>query len=132
VARRLTTTVTNLAPEHRTCRLDADLYVPAGELSHRVISPSRVADITTPVTIELPAIVHQFPAGHRLVVVLAGGDVAYRGSTLPQPVALVTGPGRDQQLTVAVVNRKDAIRRPRRCPRSRGPNRRSPWSSLRA
>src|SRR3954454_2536811 len=30
VPRDLTITVTNLGPEHRTCRIDADLYIPAG------------------------------------------------------------------------------------------------------
>jgi putative CocE/NonD family hydrolase len=74
------------------------------ELPHRLISPVRVADVTKPVTIELPGIVHRFAAGHRLVVVLAGGDMAYRGSSAPQPVTLTTGPGLGQQLTVPVVN----------------------------
>lgn len=76
----------------------------AVELPHRLISPARVTDVTQPVTIELPAIVHRFAPGHRLAVVLAGGDLAYRGATLPQPVALATGPGRVQQLTVPVVS----------------------------
>ena len=74
------------------------------ELPHRLISPVRVADVTKPVTVELPGIVHRFAAGHRLVVVLAGGDAAYRGSSAPQPVTLTTGPGLTQQLTVPVVN----------------------------
>ncbi|TFV87851.1 CocE/NonD family hydrolase [Blastococcus sp. CT_GayMR16] len=74
------------------------------ELPNRLISPARVTDVTKPVTIELPAIVHRFEAGHRLVVVLAGGDMAYRGSTTTQPVTLTTGPGRTQQLTVPVTN----------------------------
>jgi putative CocE/NonD family hydrolase len=74
------------------------------ELPHRLSSPVRVADVTKPVTIELPGIVHRFAAGHRLVVVLAGGDMAYRGSDAPQPVTLTTGPGLDQRLTVPVVN----------------------------
>jgi predicted acyl esterase len=73
------------------------------ELPHRLVSPVRVADVTKPVTIELPGIVHRFAAGHRLVVVLAGGDMAYRGSSAPQPVTLTTGPGLGQQLTVPVV-----------------------------
>jgi ABC-2 type transport system ATP-binding protein len=73
------------------------------ELPHRLISPVRVADVTKPVTIELPGIVHRFEAGHRLVVVLAGGDMAYRGSSTPQPVTLVTGPGQTQKLTLPVV-----------------------------
>jgi putative CocE/NonD family hydrolase len=74
------------------------------ELPHRLISPVRIADVTQPVTIELPGIVHRFEAGHRLVVVLAGGDLAYRGSTLRQAVTLSTGPGIAQELTLPVVN----------------------------
>jgi ABC-2 type transport system ATP-binding protein len=61
------------------------------ELPHRLISPVRLADVTKPVTVELPAIVHRFAPGHRLAVVLAAGDLAYRGSTLPQPVTVRTG-----------------------------------------
>jgi predicted acyl esterase len=76
----------------------------AVELPHRLVSPARITDVTKPVTIELPAIVHRFAPGHRLAVVLAGGDLAYRGSTLPQPVTLATGPGRVQQLTLPVVS----------------------------
>jgi predicted acyl esterase len=72
------------------------------ELPHRVISPVRVSDVTKPVTIELPGIVHRFQPGHRLAVVLAGGDLAYRGSTAPQPVTLATGAGHVQQLTLPV------------------------------
>ena len=73
------------------------------QLPNRLISPVRVGDVRQPITIELPGIVHRFEAGHRLAVVLAGGDLAYRGSTLPQQVSLATGPGRVQQLTVPVV-----------------------------
>ena len=66
------------------------------ELPHRLISPVRVADVDQAgdhraagrsCTASRP--------GHRLVVVLAGGDMAYRGSTAPQPVTLTTGPGAD-------------------------------------
>jgi ABC-2 type transport system ATP-binding protein len=69
-----------------------------------VISPARVTDVTKPVTIELPGIVHRFAPGHRLAVVLAGGDLAYRGSTTPQPVTLTTGAGHVQQLTLPVTS----------------------------
>lgn len=75
----------------------------AVELPYRLISPARVTDVTQPVTIELAGIVHRFEAGHRLAVVLAGGDLAYRGSTAPQQVALATGPGRVNELTIPVV-----------------------------
>jgi predicted acyl esterase len=74
------------------------------ELPHRLVAPVRVADVTKPITIELPGIVHRFEAGHRLVVVLAGGDMAYRGSDAPQPVSLTTGGPVTQQLTVPVVS----------------------------
>jgi ABC-2 type transport system ATP-binding protein len=74
----------------------------AVELPHRLSSPVRVGDVTQPVTIELPGIVHRFQPGHRLAVVLAGGDLAYRGSTTPQPVTLTTGAGHVQQLTLPV------------------------------
>jgi ABC-2 type transport system ATP-binding protein len=74
------------------------------ELPHRLISPIRVADVTKPITVELPGIVHRFDTGHRLAVVLAGGDFAYRGSNLRQAVTLSTGPGKAQELTVPVVN----------------------------
>ena len=68
----------------------------AVELPRRLIAPVRVADVTKPVTIELPGIVHRFAAGHRLAIVLAGGDLAYRGSTAPQQVALTTGGSTDR------------------------------------
>ncbi len=74
----------------------------ATELPHRLVSPVRVADVTEPVTVELPGIVHRFAAGHRLAVVLAGGDLAYRGSTLPQQVALRTAPDAPHALTLPV------------------------------
>ncbi|WP_104525395.1 CocE/NonD family hydrolase [Blastococcus atacamensis] len=73
------------------------------ELPNRLISPVRVTDVTRPVTIELPGIVHRFGKDHRLAVVLAGGDLAYRGSTLPQETILTTGRHTVQQLTVPVV-----------------------------
>ena len=73
------------------------------ELPHRLISPVRVADVTAPVTVELPGIVHRFEAGHRFALVLAGGDMAYRGSNLRQAVTLTTGNGIVSELTLPVV-----------------------------
>ena len=72
------------------------------ELPHRLVSPARVADVTQPVTVQLPAVVHRFEAGHSLAVVLAGGDLAYRGSTLPQAVTVRTGPGTAGELVLPV------------------------------
>ena len=59
-------------------------------LQHRLIAPLRVADVTKPVTVHLPAVVQRFPAGHRIQVVVAASDAAYAGNTLPQPVTITT------------------------------------------
>ena len=72
------------------------------QLPDRLISPARVADVTKPVTLELPGIVHRFDTGHHLAIVLAGGDLAYRGSNTPQPVTLTTGGAFQQRLTIPV------------------------------
>jgi putative CocE/NonD family hydrolase len=73
------------------------------ELPNRLISPVRVADVGRPVSVELPAIVHRFEAGHRLALVLAGGDMAYRGSNARHAVTLTTDPGTPQTLVLPVV-----------------------------
>jgi ABC-2 type transport system ATP-binding protein len=75
----------------------------AVELPHRLISPARIADVNAPITIELPAIVHRFETGHRLALVLAGGDLAYRGSNVRHAVSLTTDAAAPQTLVLPVV-----------------------------
>lgn len=99
--------VSDLSPDTQLV-VYAKLYdlPPSGEpieLPNRLISPARVADPSRPFTIELPAIVHQFAPGHRIAVVLAGGDMAYRGSNVRQAVELTTGGANVQRLTLPVV-----------------------------
>jgi predicted acyl esterase len=62
-------------------------------LVHRLISPTRVADVTKPVTIELPGVVHRYAAGHELRVVVAATDAAYRNNAVVTPVTVTTSPG---------------------------------------
>ena len=59
-------------------------------LVHRLVSPTRVPDVTKPVTIELPGVVHRYDAGHRLSVVVAATDAAYRNNKTVQPVTVLT------------------------------------------
>jgi predicted acyl esterase len=71
-------------------------------LIHGLVAPARIADVTKPVQIALPGIVHLFPAGDHIELVLAGGDVNYRGGLLPDPVTVTTG-GAGQVLELPVV-----------------------------
>ena len=59
-------------------------------LKHRLVSPVRVADVTKPVRVELPGVVHRVRKGHRIQLVLAASDAAYAGNTLAQPVTVTT------------------------------------------
>jgi putative CocE/NonD family hydrolase len=61
-------------------------------LKNRLTSPLRVADVTKPVKLQLPGIVHRFATGHRIQVVVAASDFAYAGNTAPQPVTISTSP----------------------------------------
>ena len=72
-------------------------------LIHGLVAPVRIADPTQPVHITLPGIAHQFAAGHKVEVMLAGGDVNYRGGLTPTPVTVRTGSS-GQALTLPVVN----------------------------
>lgn len=59
-------------------------------LVHRLVSPTRVPDVTEPVRLELPGVVHRYEAGHRLAVVVAATDAAYRNNAVVQPVTALT------------------------------------------
>lgn len=71
-------------------------------LQHRLISPVRVTDVTKPVHVVLPAIAHRFPAGHRIAVVLAATDSAYRNANVVQRVTVLTSPGCPGMLTLPI------------------------------
>ncbi|MGN6607394.1 MAG: CocE/NonD family hydrolase [Jatrophihabitans sp.] len=65
------------------------------------VAPIRVPDVTAPFTVTLPAIVHQFAAGHQLRLDIAGGSLNYRGGVTPTPVTIASGP--TQVLTLPTV-----------------------------
>jgi ABC-2 type transport system ATP-binding protein len=70
-------------------------------LIHGLVAPVRVPDPTQPVRITLPGIAHQFAPGHRIELMLAGGDVNYRGGATPTAVTVTTGSS-GQALTLPV------------------------------
>lgn len=70
-------------------------------LIHGLVAPARIADVNQPVHITLPGVVHRFAPGHRIELVLSGGDVNYRGGLLP--TAVVVASGASQVLDLPVV-----------------------------
>jgi ABC-2 type transport system ATP-binding protein len=68
-------------------------------LVHNLIGPVRVSDPAKPVHITLPAIVHEFAAGHAIRIMLASGDLNYRAGLITTPVTVTTG-GAGQTLTL--------------------------------
>ena len=68
-------------------------------LVRNLIAPVRIADPANPIRITLPAIVHQFAAGHAVRIMLASGDLNYRAGLASAPVTVTTGdPGQTLQL----------------------------------
>ena len=76
-------------------------------LVHRLVSPARVAIPDDTVHVELPGIVHKFAKGHRIALVVAGGDVAYRGNNVSAPVSILTDPQRPGVLHLPVASAGD-------------------------
>ena len=84
---------------------------PSGTITlvNRVSSPTRVTDVTKPVVIHLPSIVHRYPAGDHLEVVLSSGDTAYKGNDATGPVQIVTDATHVNTLSVPYTNADGAV-----------------------
>lgn len=77
-------------------------------LVRKLISPIRVADVTAPVAVQLPGIVHRFAAGHRLQLVVAASDLAYKNNNVVGPVAVTVDPRTPDVLVVPRLGTPDA------------------------
>lgn len=73
-------------------------------LTHRVIAPVRVANLTVPLKVQLAGIVHRFPKGHRIALAVSTGDAAYKGNNVPGPVQILTSKDRPGVLSLPVVS----------------------------
>lgn len=60
-------------------------------LIHGLEAPIRVPDVTRPITVTLPGIVHRFATGHQVRLVIAGGSINYRGGLVATPVTVAAG-----------------------------------------
>ena len=65
-------------------------------------APVRVPDVTKPITVRMPGIVHRFAAGHRVRLVVAASSVNYRGGLTANTVTIRTGSA-GQVLSLPVV-----------------------------
>lgn len=87
--------------------LFAKLYgvAPTGAVTlvDRLVSPARVPLTPATVTIDLPGIVHQYPAGERFELVLSAGDLAYLGNRAADTYTVSVSPARPGVLRVPVV-----------------------------
>ena len=73
------------------------------DLVHRLIAPVRVADPTKAIQATLPGIAHLYKAGHRIQLVIAGGDAAYKGNNAATPVTVVSDPTQPGSLDLPFV-----------------------------
>ena len=69
----------------------------------QLTAPVRVADVTKPFTVTMPAFVHRFAPGHRIRLVVAASSVNYRGGVGANVVTIGTGTA-GQALTLPVVS----------------------------
>ena len=69
-------------------------------LPRKLNSAARVADVTKPVTIELPGIVHRFAKGHKMRLTLATSSLSYRGNNAAGPVTVTVDPAAPSVLSV--------------------------------
>jgi len=69
-------------------------------LAHRLIAPIRVADLSKPVVVALPGIVHRFLKGHTMQLVVSLSDAAYKGNPAGQVATLSTSQSAPTTLTL--------------------------------
>jgi ABC-2 type transport system ATP-binding protein len=69
---------------------------------NQLTAPVRIADVTKPFTVTLPAIVHRFAPQHRLRLIVSASSVNYRGGLTANLVTISTGSA-GQVLSLPVV-----------------------------
>jgi hypothetical protein len=72
-------------------------------LPRNLVSSARVADVTKPVSIELPGIAHRFAKGHTIRLVLTTSDHAYHGNVFTGPVSVSVDPAKPGALTLPLL-----------------------------
>jgi predicted acyl esterase len=88
--------------------LDVD---PSGHavLPANQLSAVRVADVTKPIDIDLPGIVHRFAAGHTVRLVITSSNLTNRGNTMVGPMSILTDPAAPSTLSMPVVSNAPSL-----------------------
>jgi ABC-2 type transport system ATP-binding protein len=73
------------------------------DLVRRLVAPVRVLDDTKPIRVSLPGLVHRFAKGHRIELVIAATDSAYRNANVVQPATATTSRSAPIVLRIPVV-----------------------------
>jgi ABC-2 type transport system ATP-binding protein len=73
------------------------------DLVRRLVAPVRVRNVSKPVHVQLPGIVHRFAKGDRIELVIAATDSAYRNSNTVQPATATTSKKHPTILRLPVV-----------------------------
>jgi ABC-2 type transport system ATP-binding protein len=73
------------------------------DLVRRLVAPVRVQDTSKPVKVALPGIVHRFPKGHHIELVIAATDSAYRNANTVQAAVAMTSKAAPTVLRLPVV-----------------------------
>jgi hypothetical protein len=69
-------------------------------LPRNLLSAVRVGDVTKPVEIQLPGIVHRFPKGHRIRLVVGTANATNRNTNAAGPVSITTDQAAPATLTL--------------------------------
>lgn len=72
-------------------------------LVNRLVAPVRVPDAGKPFTVSLPGIVHRYPAGDRIRLVIAASDDSFYGNQGVVPVSLASSPTAPDAVTLPTV-----------------------------
>jgi ABC-2 type transport system ATP-binding protein len=73
------------------------------DLVRRLVAPVRAYDVSKPVHVQLPGIVHRFEKGHHIELVIAATDSAYRNSNAVQPAIASTSKKHPTVLRLPIV-----------------------------
>lgn len=75
-------------------------------LMNRQVAPVRVDDVTKPLHVQLPGMVHRFDVGHRIRLALATSDLAYAGNSAlftAAPISVPTSANAPGVLSLPIV-----------------------------